>query len=62
MINNLGDKNWCIFKTVIDTNMKQLENRKEIGNIDCNTSVVSGALITIKVKWHLKCKMHLRLG
>jgi hypothetical protein len=49
-----------VFLMVTVTNMEQLENSKEtqyayIDNIDCNTSAVSGAPITIK-KWHLKCK------
>jgi hypothetical protein len=49
---------------VTDTNMKQLENNKEthevfVGGIDCNISVTSGAPITIKGKWRLRCK---RLG
>jgi hypothetical protein len=47
--------------------MKQLENSKEThevftGNTDSNTSAVSGALITIKVKWYPMYKRHLTLG
>jgi hypothetical protein len=52
--------NLCIFKTVADTNMKQLQKSKEthqvfVGNIDYNISAVSGALITVKGKWCPKC-------
>jgi hypothetical protein len=59
-------RNQCIFKTVTDTNMKQLtrKNSREtryvfVGNIDYNVSAASGAPITVKGKWRLKCK---RLG
>jgi hypothetical protein len=43
--------------------MKQLENIKEtheifVGNTDCNTPAASGAPITVKENWRLKCKRH----
>jgi hypothetical protein len=43
--------------------MKQLENSKEIhevfvGNIECIISAASGAQVTTKEKWRLKCKRH----
>jgi hypothetical protein len=59
MISNFADKNLCIFKTVIDTNMKQLENLgiSEVftRNTDCNT-------VIRKVKWHPQCIRHSILG
>jgi hypothetical protein len=57
-------RDYGIFETVTDTNMKQLENSKEthqvfLGSVDCNISAASGAPITIRGKWFIKCK---RLG
>jgi hypothetical protein len=52
-------RNYCIFKMIMDISMKQFENRKEsrqvsVGNTDYYTSAASGAPITIKGKWRLK--------
>jgi hypothetical protein len=54
--------NWCIFETVTDTNLKHLENSKEVhqvyvGNIGYNISVAEQS--PPQKKWRLKVK---RLG
>jgi hypothetical protein len=53
VINYFGYK--VYFANVTDTNMKQLENIEEteqvfVGNIYCNISAASGALIAVKKK------------
>lgn len=52
-------RNYCIFKAVIDTITKQLENSKATwyvftGNRNCNISVMSRTQII--TKQHLECK------
>jgi hypothetical protein len=60
-------RNYCIFETVADTNVKLENSKKKLIKlslatlINYNLTVASGAPITIEVKWRLRWERMLLL-